>query len=165
MTAANQNNSEEFVDPLSNYEPRTYRDELERVLAEETAGAIRSSPYSQVDSSTTVRRAVHALYGLQVSSLLVVEGDRLVGIFTERDVLEKVAERYSELADVPVRDVMTKDPIVVYEGDSVGTALAAIAAGGYRHVPVLNLDGQVLGVLSPRRVLGFLERHFEPSAA
>lgn len=165
MTAANHNNSEEFVDPLSNYEPRAYRDELERVLTEETAGAIRSSPYSQVDSNTTIRRAVHALYGLQVSSLLVVEGDRLVGIFTERDVLEKVAERYSDLADVPVRDVMTKNPIVVYEGDSVGTALAAIAAGGYRHVPVLNTDGQVLGVLSPRRVLGYLERHFETSPA
>lgn len=165
MAAAKANHSEEFVDPLSNYDPPTYHHELERVLAEETAIAIPSSPFSQVDSGTTVRRAVHALYGLQISSLLVVDGDRLVGIFTERDVLEKVAERFPEIADAPVRDFMTKEPVVVYEGDSVGTALAAIAAGGYRHVPVLGIDGQVLGVLSPRRVLSFLEGHLESPVA
>jgi len=114
-----------------------------------------------VESTATIRRAVHALHGLRVASLLVVDNGRLVGIFTERDVLEKVAERYHELADRPVSEAMTSDPLVVYAGDPAGTALAAIAAAGYRHVPVLNESEEILGIVSPRRVFTFLEGRFE----
>ena len=49
--------------------------------------------------------------------------------------------------------------IVVYVNNQSGGALSAIAASGYRHVPVLDMDGQVVGIVSPRRVFAFLERY------
>ena len=151
---------DEFVDPLSNYEPAVYGNELQRAMAEESVLSIHSRPYAEVRPDTTVREAVEVLNDLQISSLLVVDAGRLVGIFTERDVLESVAERYVHIADAPVSEFMTSQPIVVYECDPVGAALAAIAIGGYRHVPVLSMSDQVLGIVSPKRVFEFLEMRF-----
>jgi len=163
-TTSQNDSSREFVDPMSVYEPAEYPNELERALAEEAVREIQSRPYPEVESTAPIRRAVHALHGLRVASLLVVDEGRLVGIFTERDVLEKVAERYHELADRPVREAMTSDPLVVYGSDPAGTALAAISAAGYRHVPVLSESEEILGIVSPRRVFTFLEQHFEDVA-
>jgi CBS domain-containing protein len=148
----------DFVDPLSNYEPREYSDALQEALAEETVAAIRSRPYAEISPDKSIYSALQALAGLKVASLLVVENDRLVGVFTERDVLERVALRFHEVKRLPVREVMTANPVVVYETDPAGAALSAIAIAGYRHVPVLDVSGAVVGVISPRRVFEFLQQ-------
>jgi signal-transduction protein with cAMP-binding, CBS, and nucleotidyltransferase domain len=151
----------EFEDPLSDFEPVVYASELHRVLGEETVDAVQSKPWTQVSVSATIAEAVVLLHESKVSSLLVVDGEKLVGIFTERDVLEKVADQFSKLASHPVGEVMTSNPTVVYETDPVGTAVAAIAVAGHRHVPVLKMDGSLLGIVSPKRVLSFLNPHLD----
>jgi CBS domain-containing protein len=149
------------IDPLSNYEPTEYGTELERALAEETVAAIQTKPFMKVHQSQMVYEAIEMLHGASVSSLLVVDDeDRLVGIFTERDVLERVAENFSKLTATRVSEVMTKNPSIVYETDPAAAAIAAIAIEGHRHVPVLSVDGQVMGVISPRRVCQFIERYY-----
>jgi len=152
--------ADEYADPLSDYEPIEYSSEICRVIAEDSVMEIQTQPFAEVSPDTTISEAVHVLYGLKVASLLIVEDGKLVGIFTERDMLEKVAERFAKLAHLPVSEVMVLQPVVVYESDPIGAALAAIAVGGYRHVPVLSLAGKVLGVVSPRRVNEFLGRRF-----
>lgn len=158
----------EFRDPLSDYAPIEYTDALERALVEETIAAIQTRPYVEVSPDHSVHQALQVLSGLRISSLLVVQARRLVGVFTERDTLQRVASRYREIRSMQVADVMTCDPVVVYETDPAATALGAIVAAGYRHVPVLDLQEQVVGVISPRRVLAFLQdRHrqqLEPGA-
>lgn len=148
----------DFVDPLSNYEPREYSDALREALAEEDVSAIRSRPYAEISSDKSVYGALQALAGLKVASLLVVEDGRLVGVFTERDVLERVALRGLDTKTVAVREVMTANPVVVYETDPAGAALSAIAVAGFRHVPVLDVKNAVVGVISPRRVFEFLQQ-------
>ncbi|WP_182866088.1 CBS domain-containing protein [Rhodopirellula sp. JC639] len=159
MSGTPQSDPDDFDDPLSNYEPTQYASELHRVLAEESIDSMRSTPIAEVTADTTIRDATKKLSELKVSSLLVIDDEKLVGIFTERDVLEKVAENYQELVDHPVSEVMSADPTVVYETDPVGMALAGIAVAGHRHVPVLKMDGTVLGIVSPKRVL----RHLSPN--
>jgi CBS domain-containing protein len=151
----------EFEDPLSNYEPTVYAGVLEEALAEETVAAIQTKPYAEISPDKSVYGALQALAGLKVASLLVVERGRLVGVFTERDALERVAARYQEVKSMPVREVMTTDPVVVYETDPAGTALSAIAVAGYRHVPVLDIAERVVGVVSPRRMMLFLQERFQ----
>jgi CBS domain-containing protein len=151
---------DDWEDPLCNYEPREYADALEEALAEELVGDVPSKPYAEIPADKTVYGALQALSGLKVATLLVVEEGQLVGVFTERDVLEKVSTRFGEVKDLPVREVMTTNPIVVYETDPVGRALSAIAAAGYRRVPVLDINEKVVGVISPRRVFSFLQDHF-----
>ncbi|MCA9258898.1 MAG: CBS domain-containing protein [Planctomycetales bacterium] len=153
----------EFEDPLCNYEPAKFDDAIAQALAERPVADIQIHPYSQVTSRTTVRRAMQALSGLRISSLLVIDHDKLTGVFTERDVLERVADRFEELCDRPISEVMTTNPVVVRDTDPLGAALAAIVAGGYRHVPVINWDDKVVGIVSPRRVVSALSGVITPS--
>lgn len=151
----------DFEDPLENYEPREYDDALKEALTEETVAAIRSKPYAEIDPDKTVYGALQALAGLKIASLLVVDKGTLVGVFTERDALERVSTRLNEVKDLPVKEVMTTDPVVVYETDPAAAALHAIAVAGYRHVPVLDIDDQVVGVISPRRVFDFIHKRLQ----
>ena len=152
--------ADDFQDPLENYEPRKYDDPLEQALVEHRIGTIRHEPFSTISPDTPVSEAVDKLASLHIACLLVAENDKLVGIFSERDVLSKVAFEYDELSDGPVRDVMTTDPIYVNETDSAVTSLSVMALCGYRHVPVLDSNDNLTGIVSPQRLTEFLQSHF-----
>lgn len=147
-------------DPLSNFEPVEYASELERAFAEDCVAEIESKPYLQISPYAPVSEAVEMLHETGLSCLLVVEGDRLVGIFTERDVLEKIVEQYTRHSSAPVMNFMTTDPTIIFDTDPSAAAAAAIAVAGHRHVPVLDMDEKIQGVVSPRRVFSFIEQHF-----
>jgi len=161
MAAEQMPDPDDFQDPLENYEPKTYDDPLEQALAEDTVGAIRHEPFVTISPETSVHEAVEKLAGLHVACLLVAEDNKLVGIFSDRDVLDKVTLEYDLVKDRPVREVMTDQPIYVHEGDSAAAALSVMAVSGYRHVPVLTTGGELVGIVSPQRVTGFLRQHFE----
>ena len=160
MTDEQSPDPTEFEDPLSDFEPAQYASELERALAEETVAKIQLQPYLHFSPDTSVNEAVRQLHESKVASALVVDDNgNLVGLFTERDVLERVAEGFERNTKQPVSEVMTSEPTVVYESDPAATAIAAIAVEGHRHVPVLDMDGKVLGLASPRRVFDFMVKH------
>ncbi len=144
-------------DPLSDYEPTEYSDAVRERLAEQTVDAIECQPCLSDGPTTTVRDAIVKLNESGVSSMLIVEDGRLLGIFTERDVLENVVECYDRVADHPVSEFMTTDPTIVYSSDPSAAALAAIAVAGHRHVPVLDLNEKVYGIASARRVFEFID--------
>lgn len=147
----------EFEDPLSNYDPPEYSDQLAESLSEMPVSSMWLIPFAEVSPETTVEEAVQALAGLGVSSLLVMEHGKLTGIVTERDVLMRAADQFDAVRKSAVRDIMTANPVVIYEANPSATALAAIAASGYRHVPVLDAQDRVVGMASPRRVFRFLQ--------
>jgi CBS domain-containing protein len=155
---------DEFQDPLENYDPKQYDDPLEHCLAEDSVLTIQSTPYASVPSSTPVSQAVKRLAELHVACLLVEDDGKLQGVFTDRDVLNNVALEYQQVKDRPVSEFMTPNPVYVNETDSVAAALCVMAVCGFRHVPVLRLDGKVLGIVSPQRVTNFLQERLRPSS-
>jgi CBS domain-containing protein len=150
---------DEFRDPLENYDPKIYKDPLEKALAEETVGAIQFMPVATVGPGTPVHAAVDKLAGLQVACLLVEQDGRLVGVFSDRDVLDRVALEFDQVKDRPVGEIMTTDPVYAYETDSAAAALSIMAVSGFRHVPVTNIEQKVVGIVSPHRVTEFLRKH------
>ncbi len=152
---------DEFSDPLENYESRTYDDPLEQALVEEKIGTIRHEPFSTIAPDAPVHEAIERLAGLHVACLLVAEGDKLVGIFSDRDVLSKVVFELDSIRDQPVSSVMTSEPVYVHETDSAVASLTVMALCGYRHVPVLDLNDNLVGIISPQRVTEFLQQHFK----
>lgn len=149
----------EFQDPLENYEPRQFGDSLEEALAEKTVTEIQARPYTSVPSDTTVEAAMQKLLGEDIACLMIEEDGKLVGIFGDRDVLDKVAFEFDSVKDRPVKEVMTADPVYVYETESAAAALSVMAVSGFRHVPVVSLDESILGIISPQRVTKFLHEH------
>ena len=151
--------SGEFQDPLENYDPKIYSDPLEKALAEESVAAIQYRPAAFATPNTPIHKAVEQLANLHVACLLIEEEKRLIGVFSDRDVLDKVALEFDQIKDKPVSAVMTKDPAFVYESDSSAAALSVMAVLGFRHVPVIDVKHKALGIISPQRVTTFLRKH------
>lgn len=155
-------NSDEFQDPLENYDPKQYNDPLEEALDTLPVSTIQSTPYAGITPDTPIHEALKRLAGLQVACLLVEKDQKLLGVFSDRDALDKVALEYDQMKDRPVRDVMTSNPIFVYDTDSSAAVLTVMAVHGFRHVPVISsADGKIVGIVSPHRVTGFLQSYFE----
>jgi CBS domain-containing protein len=86
---------------------------------------------------------------------LILEEGKLVGIFTERDLLNKLTGKTAEPQSMAVRDLMSADPEVLRETDSVATALSKMSMGRYRHIPVRKADGSYC-VTSIKHVLKYI---------
>lgn len=100
-----------------------------------------------VGPNATVREAVHRMNEAHTGSVLVVEEGSLLGIFTERDVLQRIAERRRDVEGTRVRDVMSRDPLTVAPQATVGRTLGLMTERRVRHLPVVR-EGQILGVVS-----------------
>ena len=111
----------------------------------------------------TLADAARKMWKQQTGSLLVIEGEELVGIITERDVLKAVAEGTS-LDQTRISQVMTKDVISVGPGTSLREAARVMAERWIRHLPVLD-GSKLVGILSQRDLAGVLAGALnEPSA-
>ena len=129
-------------------------------------GAIMETPISDlplrdpilIDASATVADAVKSMNEHHTGCILVGREGKLVGIFTERDVLTKDFFR-ADSHTVPVETVMTKNPETLEADNSIAYALNKMSVGGYRHIPIVEGDKPV-GVLSVRDIVDFLVELF-----
>ena len=101
---------------------------------------------------TTVSRAAELMAEWKVGAVLVVEGTRLVGIFTERDVVFRVVAKGRDPAQTLLSEVMTPDPRTIDPAKSFGYALLLMHENGFRHMPVVE-DGKPVGMVSARNAL------------
>lgn len=102
--------------------------------------------------TTTVLAAAKSMADKKVGAILVVEGDRLVGIFTERDALFRVLARGLAPETTLLADVMTREPKTIASGKSFGHAMLLMHEGGFRHLPVVE-GGKPIGIVSARDAL------------
>jgi CBS domain-containing protein len=102
-----------------------------------------------VEAETPVGEAVDRMRRESLDCLLVTDDGRLIGIFTDRDAVLKVAGRVDDLR--PVREFMTPDPVILRRDDPIAVAINKMAVGGFRHVPIVD-RGRPIGVVSARDV-------------
>jgi CBS domain-containing protein len=100
---------------------------------------------------TTLLEAAGAMQDSDLGSLAVVEGLTLLGLFTERDIRRALAEGID--LDTAVSKLMSDEPDTFDPDLDVWDAAAWIAESGYRHLPVVGDDGELLGVVSIRDLL------------
>jgi CBS domain-containing protein len=105
-----------------------------------------------VDVATSVAAAARVMSDRQVGAVPVLDGERVVGIFTERDVLSRVVAAGVDPVATPVRDVMSTDLVVAGVDDNHEACLRRMQQAHVRHLLVLN-DGRLAGILSMRDLL------------
>lgn len=101
---------------------------------------------------TTVSQAARLMAKKNVGAIMVVEDERLVGIFTERDAVFRVIARGRDTLTTRLADVMTTAPHTVDPDKSFGYALLMMHENGFRHVPVIE-NGKPIGIVSSRHAL------------
>jgi CBS domain-containing protein len=116
----------------------------------QTVGEVMSTGLLTVDATATLTEAAAQMDSRGVGAALVMNGDRLSGILTERDVLRAVAT--GEVEGTKVGAWMTHDPDTVAPDERPGHAAAIMIHGGYRHLPVLEGDTPV-GIISIRDLM------------
>lgn len=99
----------------------------------------------------------------RVGVALIVQNGKLAGIFTERDVLKKVAGVPMELEKTAVSKVMTADPFTLPEDCSIAFALHHMSSEGYRHLPLVKPDRTPVGVVGVRDIVAYLVELFPES--
>lgn len=104
----------------------------------------------------SLQKAIAIMQEKKIGAIMVLDHLRPVGIFTERDVLAKVIGKVSDLGQAQLKDYMTPNPICLRSDDSIAYALNQMTVGGFRHVPIIDLEGHLTGIISVRDVAEFV---------
>jgi len=117
-----------------------------------------------VELGTAVSRVIEIMQENKFGCVVVVDHEKLVGVFTERDVLRKVIGNDVDADNAVIEDVMTFNPEYLFVDDEIAYALNRMHVGGFRHIPLINLQGKPTGIISLRDITDFLVKNVIPSS-
>lgn len=134
-----------------------------RLLAERATVLPARKPIV-VARQSSVTDAVRSMQGEHRGAVLVTEdgtpGTKVVGIFTERDVLFRIVDGGRNPATLAIGDVMTEEPECLGDDQTIAEALNLMSVGGFRHIPIVEPAGRPVSILSVRDVVQFLVEAF-----
>ncbi len=114
---------------------------------------LADSPATSVASATSVADAVRSMIDARVGAVAVIDDDKLKGIFTERDLMTRVVGEARDPSATTIADVMVSDPVSVTPETKRSDALDLMVEKHFRHLPIVDVDGRLLGMLSIRNLL------------
>jgi CBS domain-containing protein len=112
-----------------------------------------AKPAVKVSSDATVTEAIGAMKEGTVGAVVVVDGDEVKGMFTERDVMLRVVSPKKDPDQTPVADVMTSPVLTISKETAPDDALKTMSERHFRHLPVVDTDGKVQAMISIRHLL------------
>ena len=121
---------------------------------------VSNQTLTKLAPETTVREAAKIMAERHIGAVLVCVDGRLSGIFTERDVLNRVVARDRDPNTVKLSEVMTPNPDTVPPDATALDTLIRMHAKGYRHLPVVD-DGKLVGIISVRDLFNAVKRELE----
>jgi CBS domain-containing protein len=132
---------------------------LAHALRTERIGNLRLREICAAGLVTSIQDVVRSMVQLRTGCALIMDGNVLVGIFTERDFVNRVVARSVDPAR-PVHEVMTTEPTVIDQQATVQTAVELMQKGQFRHLPVVAEHRRPIGVLSVRDIVHYLVEYF-----
>ena len=128
----------------------------EQKFLSKSLGALNPYPPISVHRSTEVIEVIKCLRDNKIGCVTVLDDDgKLCGVFSERDVLIKIALEDKKILDTPISEVMTRDPQTANMTSTIAYALTMMSLGGYRHLPIVD-DDDVVGIISVKNIVDFL---------
>ena len=113
-----------------------------------------------LNEEVTLREAIDNIQKQHVGCILLENDNKLSGIFTERDIVQKIVGNRHDLDKECVIDYMTLKPDVLRQNDAIGFALNKMIEGGYRHIPIINKLSNPVGVISMQDIINHLGDYF-----
>ena len=107
---------------------------------------------------------IHIMLENEIGSILVIEDEKLVGIFSERDAVNRVGVEFDTLRNQPISEFMTPMPGTLEAENKIVFAVHKMAIGRYRHIPIVEGDRPV-GMISIRDILRYAEEQMGASGS
>ena len=132
---------------------------IEEKLRDVRISELRLEVGGAVEPDTPVGQVYEILDRQRRNAVVVVEGDSVAGIFTQRDILHRTALEAPD-TETPISELMTPEPFTLRLDQKLADAIHAMTVHGYRNVPLVDTRGRWLGLLSSRNVLRYIAEHF-----
>jgi signal-transduction protein with cAMP-binding, CBS, and nucleotidyltransferase domain len=123
----------------------------------QTLARIVTAAVTSVESSVTIQETVKLMAEKSLSAVIVIDAGSPAGIFTERDVLKRVAAQGIDLAKTAIKQVMTAPPITMPSTTLVGDALAEMYRRDVRNLPVSGSGGEIVGLVTMPDILQYAQ--------
>ena len=127
-------------------------------LLSDLVGLLAPSRPLLVEAGTSVAEAIALMRERRSGYVLVATGGQVEGIFTERDLLERVIAAGHAPHAVAIERVVTRDPVVLRHDDTLAVAINKMVLGSFRHIPLVDAAGRIDGVVSAQEILEHLYR-------
>ena len=124
----------------------------------EKLGTLESSPFATVESKASLKEVYATMQKEKVGCVLVCKGAKLVGIFSERDVVLKTLG--AAPLDAPVEKYMTPEPVTATAKTTVGEAVELMHTRGFRNLPLLDDKKRPVGIVTVNRIIKYLAALF-----
>ncbi len=124
---------------------------------------VKSKEVYTIPQKSTVLEAVHEMNRRHIGSIVVVDDGKLVGIFTERDVLQRVVAAGKSPDATQVEEVMSSEVETITPKTTVEDAMQAMSARRHRHLPVMD-EGKIVGLVSIGDITRWISRANEDEA-
>ena len=135
--------------------------EIKGALVNDTIATLSPAEPLCLPATATVSEAIERMLQRRQAGVLVVDGTgRLIGIFTERDVLLRVTGRHVDPGRATLAEVMTRKPEALSVRDRVAYALNSMSVAGYRTIPLVDGDGRPIGVITVTDIIRWLANMF-----
>ncbi len=136
------------------------RKRLDESLLNEPVSLLPHVPPVIVTSSTTVTDAIHLMRENKIGCVLVRQENSVIGIFTERDLLNRVIGPRLDIDQTEIGSVMTADPETLAIDAPIAFALNLMGEGAFRRLPLVDDSGQPVGMLSVKHIVQYLAEFF-----
>lgn len=138
---------------------------VERGLLKDRVDMLRPKPPVVVTPDTLVAEVLQLLVDEKIGCVFVVEDEKVVGVFSERDALFRLNTEAEKHADRPISQFMTRGPRTLASTARIAFAVRMMDVGGYRHVPLVDEKNHPTGVISARDILAYLAQRMHAASA
>jgi len=157
---------DEYVDRLAFGEEMPASTDIQDRLAKDTVELLAARAPVEVDVHTSLAKAIRQMNSHNIGCVMVTDdSDKLVGIFTERDVLMRVVGVVDDMTTATVGQYMTPNPVAVRANLPIAHALHLMSVYSFRHLPLVDDDNRPTGIISFRDVVRHLRGTVESDAA
>lgn len=133
--------------------------EIEEILRSIRISELDLRPAPGVAPATTLAEVYRLLDQEHRVAVMVLDDGKVVGIFSQRDVLYRTALEAID-PDTSISELMTRDPTTLSPGDRLAEAVKTMTRGGFRQIPLVDEAGRAVGMVSSRDVICFIAEHF-----
>jgi CBS domain-containing protein len=146
----------ECLQPLGDTHLMPPSNKIERSLLRDRINVLSPKTPITVPPTAPVGEVLRLMVQHRIGCVVVADAQRPLGIFSERDALRKMGTQASALMTRPVSEFMTPNPQTLVASAKIAFAVQRMDTGGYRHLPIVGQQGELVGIISARDILRHL---------